>query len=113
VSAKSGTKLTRVAYIRFRPAAKLNSNHILVLAFGQKKGGLGRVGFEPKTIGLKVQNGENNDLYINVLPGHPMLLMHNNAQLRTTDSRKYHALNRPEYSADQFVGVRSVHNIKC
>jgi len=51
---KSGTKPTRVAYIRFRPAAKLNSNHILVFAFGQKKGGLGRVGFEPKTIGLKV-----------------------------------------------------------
>jgi hypothetical protein len=74
---------------------------------------LGRVGFEPTTIGLNVQNGKNNDLYINVLPGRPLLLMHDNAQLCATDSRKYHALNRPEYSADQFVGVRSVHNIKC
>jgi hypothetical protein len=33
---------------------------------------VGRVGFEPTTIGLKVQNGKNNDLYINELPGRPM-----------------------------------------
>jgi len=31
--------------------------------FGQKKGGLGRVGFAPKTIGLKVQNGSDSGQY--------------------------------------------------
>jgi len=35
---------------------------------------VGRVGFEPTTIGLKVQNGKYNDLYINGLPGRPMRL---------------------------------------
>ena len=33
---------------------------------------VGRVGFEPTTNGLKVRIGENNGLYINVLPGRPM-----------------------------------------
>ena len=33
---------------------------------------VGRVGFEPTTIGLKVQNGKYNDLYINELPRRPM-----------------------------------------
>ena len=33
---------------------------------------VGRVGFEPTTIGLKVQNGKYNGLYINELPGHTM-----------------------------------------
>ncbi len=32
---------------------------------------VGRVGFEPTTNGLKVQNGKYNDLYINEIPGRP------------------------------------------
>ena len=35
---------------------------------------VGREGFEPSTIGLKVLIGENNGLFINVLPGRPMPL---------------------------------------
>jgi len=64
---------------------------------------VGRVGFEPTTNGLKVQNGEYNDLYINELPGRPMRRLQYCAQLCITESRKNHALNRPEYSVDQFV----------
>ena len=64
---------------------------------------VGRVGFEPTTNGLKVQNGKNNGLYINELLGRPMHRLQYCAQLCTTDSRKNHALNRPEYSVDQFV----------
>ena len=36
---------------------------------------VGREGFEPSTIGLKVRIGKNNGLYINVLPGRPMRLL--------------------------------------
>ena len=35
---------------------------------------VGREGFEPSTIGLKVLNGKYNGLFINVLPEHPMSL---------------------------------------
>jgi len=33
---------------------------------------VGREGFEPSTIGLKVLNGKSNGLFINELPGRPM-----------------------------------------
>ncbi len=36
---------------------------------------VGREGFEPSTIGLKVRISEINDLFINVLPGRPMPLI--------------------------------------
>jgi len=36
---------------------------------------VGRVGFEPTTIELKVLSGKYNGLYINVLPGRPMRLL--------------------------------------
>jgi len=35
---------------------------------------VGREGFEPSTIGLKVLNGKYNGLFINELPGRPMPL---------------------------------------
>ena len=40
---------------------------------------VGREGFEPSTIGLKVLIGENNGLFINVLPGRPMRLLQHRA----------------------------------
>ncbi len=52
---------------------------------------VGRVGIEPTTIGFKVQNGKNDDLYINELPGRPMHRLQYCAQLSITDSRKIHA----------------------
>jgi len=51
---------------------ELNSNHILIFAFGQKVGGLGRVGFELTTIGLKVRISENKRLVIQPLTGKPV-----------------------------------------
>ena len=36
---------------------------------------VGRVGFEPSTIGLKVLIGKYNGLFINVLLGRPMRLL--------------------------------------
>ena len=49
---------------------------------------VGRVGFEPTTIGLKVRNSTNIRLTIQLLTGTPVATY---AQLRTTDSRKTHA----------------------
>jgi hypothetical protein len=52
---------------------------------------VGREGFEPSTIGLKVLIGEINGLYINELPGRPMHRLQYCAQLCITESRKIHA----------------------
>jgi hypothetical protein len=42
---------------------------------------VGRVGFEPSTIGLKVWNKKYNDIFINVLLRNPMRHLHNRAEL--------------------------------
>jgi hypothetical protein len=49
----TGTRGIQGDHFRDRPTAELNSNHILIFAFGQKEGGLGRVEFESATIGKK------------------------------------------------------------
>ena len=46
---------------------------------------VGREGFEPSTIGLKVRNGVIKPLTIQLLTGMPVATY---AQLRTTESRK-------------------------